>query len=115
MPDKNIFENAKLEHNPIIKVKEFIEQQNKYKDAGDKEHWRLIGYVLGLSYDKATIVTNDTLKVMVGGIPRGSFLIMVPSHFNDIKPHFTLLRVTGVSSTPLDGKVKETYFEMQKK
>lgn len=115
MAENNIFENAKLEHNPIIKIKDFIDQQNKYKDTNDKNNWRLVGYVLHLAYDKATIVTNDTLKKVVGGIPRGSFLIMVPSNFNEVKPHFTLLRVTGVSSTPLEGKVQETYFEMQKK
>ena len=115
MAENNIFENAKLEHNPIIKIKNFIDRQNKYRATNDKNNWRLVGYVLRLAYDKATIVTNDTLKKVVGGIPRGSFLIMVPNNFSDVKPHFTLLRVTGVSSTPLESKVQETYFEMQKK
>ena len=52
---------------------------------------------------------------MVGGIPRGSFLILVPSDFNNTQPHFTLLRVKGVSATPLTQQVQQTYFEMHKR
>src|SRR4029077_2814918 len=51
----------------------------------------------------------------VGGIPRGSFLIMTPSQIGKVAPHFTLLRVTGVSPTPLSSQVQQTYFELHKK
>ena len=115
MSINKLIESANQEHNPIIRVKDFIMQQKKYEETSEKDKWRLVGYVLKLAYDSATIVTNDTLKKYVGGIPRGSFLIMVPSHFEDVEPHFTLLRVKAVASTPLEGQVQETYFEMQKR
>src|SRR5262249_24966509 len=45
----------------------------------------------------AKIITSDPYKLAVGGIPRGSFLIMTPNNPGSLPPHFTLLRVTGVS------------------
>jgi hypothetical protein len=74
-----------------------------------------VGYVLELGYDTAKIITSDPYKLAVGGIPRGSFLIMTPNQIGKIAPHFTLLRVTGVSPTPLSTQVQQTYFELHKK
>src|SRR5207248_7810159 len=54
-------------------------------------------------------------KLTVGGIPRGSFLIMTPTEARDLPPHFSLLRVTGVSPTPLSQQVQQTYFELHKR
>lgn len=108
-------ENSNLQNNPIIEVKSFIDKQNEYKKAGVLEKWRFVGYVLDISYSGAKIITNDTYKLMVGGIPRGSFLILVPSDYSRTQPHFSLLRVKGISSTPLTQQVQQTYFEMHKR
>lgn len=104
-----------VQNNPIRKVQEFIEQQNRYKTACDTAHWRFAGYVLEINYNGAQIITNDTYKIAVGGIPRGSFLILVPSNFGAMQPHFTLLRVKEICATPLSQQVQQTYFEMHKK
>ena len=76
---------------------------------------RFVGYVLELGFDIAKIITCDPYKLAVGGIPRGSFLIMTPINAANSPPHFTLLRVTGVSPTPLSNQVQQTYFELHKK
>lgn len=112
---QELVENSNLQNNPIIKVKEFIDRQNDYKRIQAIDKWRFVGYVLDISYDGATIITNDTYKIAVGGIPRGSFLVLVPADFARTQPHFSLLRVKGVSPTPLSQQVQQTYFEMHKK
>lgn len=108
-------DNSSIQNNPIRKVKEFIDKQNRYKSNGDIEHWRFVGYVLDISYESAQIITNDTYKIAVGGIPRGSFLILVPANFDKVQPHFTLLRVKEICATPLSQQVQQTYFEMHKR
>ena len=40
---------------------------------------------------------------------------MVPSDFDLLPPHFTLLRVLEAAPTPLSQAVQQTYFELQKK
>ncbi len=55
------------------------------------------------------------IKLQLGGIPRGSYLILVPNDYRGIPLHFTLLRVSGVSPTPLSNHVQQTYFELHKK
>ena len=112
---EKLVETSNLQNNPIIKVKEFIDKQNDYKNTQATDKWRFVGYVLDLSYEGAKIITNDTYKIAVGGIPRGSFLILVPADFSKTEPHFSLLRVKGVSATPLTQQVQQTYFEMHKK
>ncbi len=112
---KTMVETTSLQANPIRLVKEFLEDQESYKSAKDIDNWRFVGYVLELNYDIAKIITNDTYKMMVGGIPRGSFLILVPSNHKDITPHFTLLRVKDIAPTPLSMQVQQTYFEMHKR
>lgn len=112
---QTLVDNSSLQNNPIIKVKEFIDRQNNYKKVQDIERWRFVGYVLDISYNGATIITNDTYKIAVGGIPRGSFLVLVPADFSKTQPHFSLLRVKGISSTPLSQQVQQTYFEMHKR
>ena len=106
---------SSIQNNPIQKVKEFIDKQNRYKSVSDVEHWRFVGYVLDIGYEGAQIITNDTYKIAVGGIPRGSFLILVPANFSRIQPHFTLLRVKEICATPLSQQVQQTYFEMHKR
>lgn len=112
---ENMVEHSNIQNNPIRKVKEFIDKQNQYKGVTDVEHWRFVGYVLDISYESAQIITNDTYKIAVGGIPRGSFLILVPANFENVAPHFTLLRVKEICATPLSQQVQQTYFEMHKR
>lgn len=112
---KQMITESNLQNNPMIKVKEFLVKQDAYKTTKDFENWRFVGYVLDLSYDIAKIITNDTYKKFVGGIPRGSFLILVPLNYKETAPHFTLLRVKGVAATPLSMQVQQTYFEMHKR
>ncbi len=111
----NMVDNSSIQNNPIRKVKEFIDKQNQYKSVSDVDHWRFVGYVLDISYESAQIITNDTYKIAVGGIPRGSFLILVPANFERVQPHFTLLRVKEICATPLSQQVQQTYFEMHKR
>lgn len=111
----NMAYNSTMGNNPIVKVTEFLERQEQFKTAKKYDEWRFIGYVLDISYDGATIITSDAYKKAVGGIPRGSFLILVPSDYKEYKPHFSLLRVKGITDTPLKSQVQQTYFEMQKK
>lgn len=111
----NMAYNSTMGDNPIVKVTEFLERQEQFKIAKKYDDWRFIGYVLDISYDGATIITSDAYKKTIGGIPRGSFLILVPSDYKQYKPHFSLLRVKGITDTPLKSQVQQTYFEMQKK
>lgn len=111
----NLVNNSSTYKNPISALREFLDKEEKLESARNVKEMRFVGYVLELGYDTAKIITSDIYKIAVGGIPRGSFLIMAPTNFGDLPPHFTLLRVTGVSPTPLSSHVQQTYFEMHKK
>src|SRR5215471_11870361 len=100
--------------NPIEYLRNFLENEENLEKAKQVNKMRFVGYVLELGYDNAKIITSDPYKLAVGGIPRGSFLVMTPTKPNGISPHFTLLRVTGVSPTPLSTQVQQTYFELHK-
>ena len=112
---EDLVSSSSYQNNPIRAIKDFIDRQETYKKTADISNWRFVGYVLDISYEGAQIITNDTYKMTVGGIPRGSFLILVPSNYSKVEPHFTLLRVKGISSTPLSQQVQQTYFEMHKR
>jgi hypothetical protein len=71
--------------------------------------------VLDIGYDTITIITSDPYKMNVGGIPRNSLLVMVPSDLDSLPLHFILLRVLESAPTPLASEVQQTYFELQKK
>lgn len=101
--------------NPIDALRTFIEKEGNHEKAKQIDKMRFVGYVLDLGYETAKIITSDPYKLAVGGIPRGSFLIMTPISAGNSPPHFTLLRVTGVSPTPLSSQVQQTYFELHKK
>lgn len=106
---------AATQGNPIDALRHFLDNEQKQEAARNLDQMRFVGYVIELGYDTAKIITNDPYKVAVGGIPRGSFLIMTPAKEDKAPPHFTLLRVNGVSPTPLSSQVQQTYFELQKK
>jgi Helicase HerA, central domain len=101
--------------NPIEALRTFLATEESMEKAKQVNKMRFVGYVLDLGYDAAKIITSDPYKLAVGGIPRGSFLIMTPINAGSAPPHFTLLRVTGVSPTPLSNQVQQTYFELHKK
>ena len=104
-----------IQGNPIDALRIFLQREEQMEQARRTEDMRFVGYVLELGYDTAKIITSDPYKMAVGGIPRGSFLIMTPVSAGNTPPHFTLLRVTGVSPTPLSNQVQQTYFELHKK
>jgi hypothetical protein len=106
---------AATQDNPIDALRLFLEREADLEKGKQTDRMRFVGYVLELGYDTAKIITSDPYKLAVGGIPRGSFLIMTPSQIGKVAPHFTLLRVTGVSPTPLSSQVQQTYFELHKK
>jgi hypothetical protein len=106
---------ATTQGNPIEALRIFLDREASMEKAKQISKMRFVGYVLELGYDSAKIITSDPYKLAVGGIPRGSFLIMTPINANNTPPHFTLLRVTGVSPTPLSNQVQQTYFELHKK
>ena len=106
---------AAAQGNPIDALRLFLQREAQMEQARRISEMRFVGYVLELGFDSAKIITSDPYKVAVGGIPRGSFLIMTPVQAGNTPPHFTLLRVTGVSPTPLSNQVQQTYFELHKK
>lgn len=105
---------AATQNNPIDSLRLFLEREASLEKAKQIGQMRFVGYVLELGYESAKIITSDPYKLAVGGIPRGSFLIMTPSTLTKVGLHFTLLRVTGVSPTPLSNQVQQTYFELHK-
>lgn len=112
---------AELQGNPIAALQKFLKREDEAEAAGKsgRDKMRFVGYVLDLGYDTARIITSDPYKLAVGGVPRGSFLIMTPvPRDKDPNPpplHFSLLRVSGVSATPLAPQVQQTYFELHKR
>ncbi|KFJ42625.1 ATP-binding protein [Francisella philomiragia] len=101
--------------NPIGVLYSFLDKEERLEESRNVDKMYFVGYVLELGYESARIITSDPYKLAVGGIPRGSFLIMAATNVKNLTPHFTLLRVTGVSPTPLSNQVQQTYFELHKK
>jgi hypothetical protein len=112
---KSLTQTAAHQGSPLTALIDFIEAERKNESAGLYDKLRFVGYVLELGYEAARIITADKYKLVVGGIPRGSFLLMSPTDARDLPPHFTLLRVTSVSPTPLSSQVQQTYFELHKR
>lgn len=111
----NLVNTAATQGNPIDGLRAFLQREEQMEQARQIRDMRFVGYVLDLGFDAAKIITSDPYKLAVGGIPRGSFLIMTPVNAGNTPLHFTLLRVTGVSPTPLSSQVQQTYFELHKK
>src|SRR2546421_6484914 len=112
---QTLVNTATTQDNPIEALRQFLENEERLEAAKQIGKMRFAGYVLELGYEAATIITSNPYKIAVRGIPRGSFLIMTPNNPKGLPPHFTLLRVTGVSPTPLSSQVQQTYFELHKK
>lgn len=112
---KGFFEDAAMQEHPLRVLKEFMKNEIAEEKAKKYENMRIVGYVLDIGYDIITVITSDPFKKAVGGVPRNSFLIMVPIDYQNFPPHFTLLRVLESAPTPLSKDVQQTYFELQKK
>ena len=116
---KQFLDDAANQNHPLRILKEFLDNEESLEKAKLHDQRRFVGYVLNIGYGEITIITCDPFKLAVGGIPRNSLLIMVPSSFEvngvSIPPHFTLLRVLDTAPTPLSSEVQQTYFELQKK
>jgi len=116
---KEFLEKAANQNHPLRILKDFLDNEKALEIAKKHTERRFVGYVLEIGYGEVNIITCDPFKVAVGGIPRNSLLIMVPSTFQSngkqIPPHFTLLRVLDSAPTPLSSEVQQTYFELQKK
>ncbi len=116
---KEFLENAANQNHPLRILKEFLDTEDALEKAKQHDKRRFVGYVLEIGYGEIKIITCDPFKVAVGGIPRNSLLIMVPSTFESngshVPPHFTILRVLDSAPTPLSTEVQQTYFELQKK
>ena len=113
---KTFFDKAALQNHPLRALEDFIVSEDANEKAKNYSQLRFVGYVLDIGYDTVTIITSDPFKVAVGGVPRNSLLIMVPSvRVDGTPPHFTLLRVLETASTPLSRETQQTYFELQKK
>ena len=110
------FQEAITQQNPMRALSDFLKAEQRKNQAGDYDNLRFVGYVLDIGYDVVTIITSDPFKAAVGGVPRNSLLVMVPSELPlGMPPHFTLLRVLDVAPTPLSNDIQQTYFELQKK
>lgn len=116
---KKFLDDAANQHHPLRVLKNFLDNEKSLEEAKKHNERRFVGYILEIGYGEITIITCDPFKVSVGGIPRNSLLIMVPSTFesdgNEVPLHFTLLRVLDSAPTPLSSEVQQTYFELQKK
>ena len=111
----DFFSDAEHQDSPLRALTDFLEEEARNEKAAKYDDMRFVGYVLELGFDDATIITSDPFKKAVGGVPRGSFLIMAPDSLKGVPPHFSLLRVTATAPTPLSRDVQQTYFELHKK
>ena len=112
----HFFDEAVMQQHPLRVLDEFLTREAANETAKRYEDLRFVGYVLDIGYDTVTLITSDPYKINVGGVPRNSLLIMVPSERpKGMPPHFTLLRVLDAAPTPLSAEVQQTYFELQKK
>jgi hypothetical protein len=109
------FTDAEYQDNPLRVLTDFLTEEVKNEAAKNYQAMRFVGYILEIGFDSATIITSDPFKQAVGGVPRGSFLIMAPDSLRGMPPHFSLLRVTDTAPTPLSKEVQQTYFELHKK
>ncbi|MCG6150235.1 DUF87 domain-containing protein [Leptospira levettii] len=115
---KDFLETTLGQDNPIRILNDFLKREEHLANSGNTSEYqkmRFVGYILDISFESATVITSDPLKQAVGGIPRGSFLIMAPENFEKLPLHFTLLRVMASAETPLKRDVQQTYFELHKR
>jgi hypothetical protein len=113
---KSFLDQAALQNHPMRSLAQFLETEEANETAKKYDELRFVGYVMDIGFETVSIITSDRFKVVVGGVPRNSLLIMTPAVWAEkAPPHFTLLRVLEAASTPLSSETQQTYFELQKK
>ncbi len=112
---KKFFNEAEYQDSPLRLLTEFLKVEKQNEEAKRYDDLRFVGYILEIGFADVTIITSDPFKQAVGGVPRGSFLIMAPDSLSGMPPHFSLLRVSDTAPTPLSKEVQQTYFELHKK
>jgi len=85
-PTTAFFDEAEYRDGSLGVLIDFLEKEKRLEEAGTYENMRFVGYVLELGFEKATIITSDPFKKAVGGIPRGTFLIMAPTTWGKCRP-----------------------------
>lgn len=76
-----------------------------------------VGYVYGIDFQTATVLTNDNWKARVAGIPHNSFLVATalnpenPATATQFDNELVLLRVIGQARLPSDGEMIQTRIE----
>ncbi len=76
-----------------------------------------VGYVFGIDFQRATVLTNDNWKARVAGIPHNSFLVATainpqsPASATAFDNELVLLRVLGPARLPSDGEMIQTRIE----
>lgn len=76
-----------------------------------------VGYVFGIDFQRATILTNDNWKARVAGIPHNSFLVATainpqsPATATAFDNELVLLRVLGPARLPSDSEMVQTRIE----
>lgn len=99
----NVFDNAVLPNKLTPLLGDF-----------DTNH---VGYVYGIDFQMATVLTNDKWKARVAGIPHNSFLVATainpqsPASTNQFDNELVLLRVVGPARLPSDGAMLQTRIE----
>ena len=90
-------------------------------DALNASAPNLLGYVLDMSYDEATIVTCDAWKRKCGGVPKNSFVVIrLNASATQLgvahapKPSLVLARILEAVATPLTSEVQQTIFTIHK-
>lgn len=77
----------------------------------------LVGYVFGMNFNEAHVLTNDSFKEKVAGVPHNSFLIATALNPDNISVgtefdrEVVLLRVLGPSKLPTDDDFVRTRIE----
>jgi hypothetical protein len=105
----SFFAKAALQTHPLRALEDFLVAEDANEKGKKYESLRFVGYVMDIGFETVTIITSDRFKVGVGGVPRNSLLIMVPSvRVEGAPPHFTLLRVLEAASTPLSRETQQT-------
>jgi hypothetical protein len=81
----------------------------------------LLGFVLDMSYDEATVVTCDAWKRKCGGVPKNSFVVIrlnptaaQLSSGEAPRPALILARIIEAVATPLSSEVQQTIFTIHK-
>jgi hypothetical protein len=109
--EASVIPEQALENSPIRAI----------KATYDPKSGNLLGFVLDMAYDEATIVTCDAWKQNCGGVPKNSFVLMqVNASASNLspswkpKPSLILGRVKEAVGTPVSSDVQQTVFSIHK-